>query len=218
MRNREEILNDLVMAVINMDEDTAKSAAEDAISCGIAANVAITEGLVKGMQVVGEKYEKQEYFIPQVLLCSDAMIAGIEVLRRYLPKDNPVQAEKVLLGVVQGDTHDIGKNLVKIMLETSGFEVVDLGRDVPPHVFAERAKRENARLVGLSTLMTTTMKTMAEAVRLLKEQSAPDGIRIMIGGEPTSQAFADRIGAHGYAATASGAANLAKKLTGGIDK
>jgi len=203
------------MAVINMDDDAAKEAAEEAIKNGIAAAEAITEGLVKGMQVVGEKYEQQEYFIPQVLLCSDAMVAGIEVLRQYLPKDDLVEAERVVLGVVQGDTHDIGKNLVKIMFETSGFEVIDLGRDVAPRVFVEKARSVKARFVGLSTLMTTTMKAMAEATRLLKEHDGEDGFMVMIGGEPTSQAFAERIGADGYAATASGAVKLARKLAGG---
>ena len=218
MRNRDDILKNLTMAVIDMDEEAARSVAQEAIRSGISAVDAINEGLVKGMQVVGEKYEKQEYFIPEVLLCSDAMIAGIEILRQHLSKDEVGEAAKVVIGVVQGDTHDIGKNLVKIMLETSGFEVLDLGRDVPPRVFVDKAKAMGAHIIALSTLMTTTMDGMAEVMRLLNEENVREQFKVMVGGEPISQAFADKIGADGYAATASGAVKVAKSLTGGREQ
>ncbi len=216
MRNRDEILQNLTTAVIAMDEEAVRSAAQEAIRSGISAADAINEGLVKGMQVVGEKYEQQEYFIPEVLLCSDAMIAGIEILRRHLSKDDAAEAAKVVIGVVQGDTHDIGKNLVKIMLETSGFEVFDLGRDVAPLVFVDKARAVGANIIALSTLMTTTMDGMAEVMRLLDKENVREQFKVMIGGEPISQAFADKIGADGYAATASGAVKVAKSLTGGL--
>ena len=218
MSNRDEIFENLTMAVINMDEEAARSAAQEAISSGISAADAINEGLVKGMQIVGEKYEQQEYFIPQVLLCSDAMIAGIEILRQHLSKDDGEEAAKVVIGVVQGDTHDIGKNLVKIMLETSGFEVLDLGRDVPPRVFVDKARAMGADVIALSTLMTTTMDGMIEVMRLLEQENVREQFKVMVGGEPISQAFADKIGADGYAATASGAVKVAKSLTGGREQ
>ena len=215
MKNRAEILGKLAAAVIGMDEEGARSAAQEAIDNGINAAVAINEGLVKGMEVVGEKYEQQEYFIPEVVLCSDAMIAGIGILRKHLSKDDTGQAAKVVIGVVQGDTHDIGKNLVKIMLETSGFEVFDLGRDVPPRVFVDKAKAMGAEIIALSTLMTTTMDGMKEVMRLLDQENVRGHFKVMVGGEPISQAFADKIGAGGYAATASGAVKVAKSLIGG---
>ena len=215
MKNRAEILGKLAAAVIGMDEEGARSAAQEAIDNGINAAVAINEGLVKGMEVVGEKYEQQEYFIPEVVLCSDAMIAGIGILRKHLSKDDTGQAAKVVIGVVQGDTHDIGKNLVKIMLETSGFEVFDLGRDVPPRVFVDKAKAMGAEIIALSTLMTTTMDGMKEVMRLLDQENVRGHFKVMVGGEPISQAFADKIGADGYAATASGAVKVAKSLIGG---
>ena len=215
LKNRAEILGKLAAAVIGMDEEGARSAAQEAIDNGINAAVAINEGLVKGMEVVGEKYEQQEYFIPEVVLCSDAMIAGIGILRKHLSKDDTGQAAKVVIGVVQGDTHDIGKNLVKIMLETSGFEVFDLGRDVPPRVFVDKAKAMGAEIIALSTLMTTTMDGMKEVMRLLDQENVRGHFKVMVGGEPISQAFADKIGADGYAATASGAVKVAKSLIGG---
>lgn len=218
MSTRDEILENLMMAVINMDEEAARSAAQEAIRSGISAFEAINEGLVKGMQVVGEKYEQQEYFIPEVLLCSDAMIAGLEILREHLSKVDGEKAAKVVIGVVQGDTHDIGKNLVKIMLETSGFEVLDLGRNVAPRAFVDNARAMGADIIALSTLMTTTMDGMAEVMRLLKQENVREQFKVMVGGEPISQAFADKIGADGYAATASGAVKIAKSLTGGGKK
>lgn len=218
MSNRDDIFKKLAVAVIDMDEVSARSIALEAIQLGISATEAINEGLVKGMQVVGEKYEKEEYFIPQVLLCSDAMIAGIDVLRQYLPQNDASKVEKVVIGVVQGDTHDIGKNLVKIMLETSGFEVLDLGRNVPPRVFVEEAKGCGAGIIALSTLMTTTMDGMVEVMTLLDRENVRERFKVMVGGEPISQAFADRIGADGYGVNASGAVKVAKALTGGSEK
>lgn len=216
MRNRDEILESLSTAVITMDEEAARSAAQEAIGSGISAADAINEGLVEGMEVVGEKYEQQEYFIPEVVLCSDAMIAGIEILRRHLSKDDAGEAAKIVLGVVQGDTHDIGKNLVKIMLETSGFEVLDLGRDVPPRVFVDKARAIGADIIALSTLMSHTMVEIVGVIRLLEQENVREQFKVIVGGEPISQAFADKIGADGYAATASGAVKVAKSLTGGL--
>lgn len=212
MKNKQEILQDLAQAVINMDEDKAKTTAQEAIDAGIEAYEAINDGLVQGMQVVGDKYEQQEYFIPEVLLCADAMTAGMEVLQPHLPVESNQNTEKVVLGVVQGDTHDIGKNLVKIMLETSGFTVIDLGRNVPLPDFVDRALETGARIIGMSTLMTTTMEGMRTVIEDLKRRGLRDEFLVIIGGGPISPAFAKEIGADLYAPDANAAAKKLKEL------
>ncbi|MBC8014967.1 MAG: corrinoid protein [Sporomusaceae bacterium] len=193
-----------------MDEEAAKTMAQIAVDQGMDAYVAITEGLVKGMQIVGDLYEQQEYFIPEVLICSDAMIAGLEILRPYLPVDNNRDAEKVVIGVVQGDTHDIGKNLVKIMLETAGFEVYDLGRNVPLQSFVDKAVEVGATIIAMGTLMTTTMEGMPIVIKELEKRGIRDQITVLIGGGPISQAFADEIGADLYAGDANSAVRKLK--------
>lgn len=199
---KQEILEALTSAVIDMDEEAAIEAAKAAIAADIEAYEAITDGLVKGMQVVGNMYEQQEYFIPEVLLCSDAMIAGLDILRPYLPIDHDRKVEKVVIGVVQGDTHDIGKNLVKIMLEAGGFEIVDLGRNVPLQDFVDKAEEVGASVIAMATLMTTTMEGMRTVVEELEKRGIRDKVTVIIGGGPISQAFADEIGADLYAADA----------------
>lgn len=198
----EEILEALKNAVVDMDEEAAKTAANQAIDTGIEAYDAITNGLVKGMQIVGDMYEQQEYFIPEVLMCSDAMIAGLEILKPYLPVDHSSNVEKVVIGVVQGDTHDIGKNLVKIMLESDGFEVCDLGRNVPLQNFVDKAEEIGASIIAMGTLMTTTMEGMRIVIEELKKRGIREKITVIIGGAPISQAFANEIGADLYAADA----------------
>ena len=211
---KQEILAALATTVVEMDEDGAKITAQAAIEAGIPAFEAIAEGLVKGMQVVGDKYEEQEYFIPEVLLCSDAMIAGLDVLQPHLPKDYNCGAEKVVIGVVQGDTHDIGKNLVKIMLETAGFEVYDLGRNVPLSAFVDKAEAVGATIVAMATLMTTTMDGMRTVVEELEQRGLRDKVTVIIGGGPISQVFADEIKADLYAKDANVAVRKLKALTG----
>ncbi|MDF2569488.1 MAG: metH 2 [Sporomusa sp.] len=204
----QQILDALATAVIEMDEDGAKVAAQAAIDAGMGAFEAITEGLVKGMNVVGDKYEEQEYFIPEVLICSDAMLAGLEILKPYLPKDYNQNAEKVVIGVVQGDTHDIGKNIVKIMLEAGGFEVYDLGRNVPLMSFVDKAQEVGATVVAMATLMTTTMEGMRTVVEELEKRGMRDKVTVIIGGGPISQAFADEIKADLYASDANVAVRI----------
>jgi corrinoid protein of di/trimethylamine methyltransferase len=203
-------------AVVNMDEmETIRLAGEFLNSGGDPAQ-AIELGLVDGMRRAGDLFEREEYFIPELLICSEAMYAGLRVLEPHLPRGAAERKKgKVVLGVVEGDTHDIGKNLVKIMLETAGFDVVDLGRDVAPAVFVERATAVNADIIGLSTLMTTTMSAMSEVIRLLDERKARPRIKVIVGGGPVSQQFANRIGADGYASNASTAVALARRLREG---
>ena len=180
--SKQDILAELANAVVEMDEEGAQAAAKAAVAAGIDAYEAITQGLVKGMNIVGDKYEDQEYFIPEVLLCSDAMIAGLEILRPHLPKDYNQDAEKIVIGVVRGDTHDIGKNLVKIMLEAAGFEVYDLGRNVPLQAFVDKAQEVGATIVAMATLMTTTMEGMRVVVEELEKRGMRDKVTVMIGG------------------------------------
>ncbi|TGE35125.1 cobalamin-binding protein [Desulfosporosinus fructosivorans] len=208
---RQRLLVQLADSVVNMDENLTVELAQEYLKNSFDPYEAITKGLAHGMDRAGELYEEEEYFIPELLMCSDAMYAGLGVLRPHLKQDKIGEKHKVVIGVVEGDTHDIGKNLVKIMLETLGFEVVDLGRDVPPVDFVEKAKEIKADLIALSTLMTTTMEGMKEVMQLLERDKLQDKIKVMIGGGPISKRFADKIGAY-YAEDASKAAKLAQDL------
>lgn len=210
---KETILKALETAVIEMDEDGARQAAHAAIDAKISAYEAITEGLVKGMNIVGDMYEQQEYFIPEVLICSDAMIAGLDIIKPHLPKDYNHDAEKVVIGVIQGDTHDIGKNIVKIMLEAGGFDVYDLGRNVPLQAFVDKAQEVGATVIAMATLMTTTMDGMENVVKELEKRGIRDKVTVIIGGGPISQAFADEIKADIYAADANVAVRKLKSRT-----
>ena len=212
MTSEDKILQQLATAVIEMDENSARTVAQEALEANITAEAAINNGLIKGMQVVGDKYEQQEYFIPEVLLCSDAMMAGLEVLQPHLPKDENKIMEKVVIGVVQGDTHDIGKNLVKIMLETAGFEIYDLGRNVPLQSFVEKALEVGAKIIALSTLMTTTMEGMSTVIEDLENRGIRNDFLVLIGGGPISQAFCKEIGADLYTPDANSAVRELIKL------
>lgn len=209
---KEELFQGLSDAVVAMDEDRAVKLAEQVIAHGVDPYEAIEKGLSDGMERVGRLFEKEEYFVPELLICSDAMYAGLEVLKPHLKADEAVGKHKVVIGVIEGDTHDIGKNLVKIMMEASGFEVFDLGRDVPPARFVEKAKEVDADLIAISTLMTTTMEDMRKVLKLLEEDNVRGRFRVMVGGGPISKGFADRIGADGYAVNAGAAAKMAKQL------
>lgn len=201
-----------------MEEEGTIKLSKQCLENGISAYDSIDKGLAAGMNKAGQLYEEEEYYIPELLMCSDAMYSGLEVLKPYLQKNEIESKKKVVIGVVQGDTHDIGKNLVKIMLETEGFEVIDLGRDIPPIEFVNKAKEVNASIIVLSTLMTTTMEGMAEVINLLKEEGIRDKVKVMIGGGPISQSFADKIGADLYTTNASNASKSAKAILIKIDK
>ncbi len=209
---KEELIKGLSNAVLEMEEDETVKIAKQCVENNINAYEAIDQGLANGMNRAGKLYEEGEYYIPELLMCSDAMYSGLDILKPHLKKDENEGKNKVVIGVVQGDTHDIGKNLVKIMMETEGFEVIDLGRDVPPIDFVEKAKEVGADIIVLSTLMTTTMDGMGEVVNILKEQGLKDKIKVMIGGGPISQSFADKIDADGYTTDASKAAKFARNL------
>ena len=214
MADKQILLSQMAEAVVDMDEDLVEEAATEYVNAGHDALEGITSGLSAGMEEVGHLYEEQEYYIPELLICSEVMYKVMDILRPHLNKvstDDKVKL-KAVVGVVEGDTHDIGKNLFKIMLETQGFEVFDLGRDVPPDQFIDKAKEVGANLIGMSTLMTTTMKNMEVTIEKLKEAGIRDSIVVMVGGGPISHDFAMKIGADGYEAEASRAAETAKQL------
>ncbi|AYD39746.1 cobalamin-binding protein [Clostridium fermenticellae] len=208
----EELINKLSESVVEMEEEKTVVLAKECIEKNISAYEAIDKGLAHGMNKAGELYEEGEYYIPELLMCSDAMYSGLEVLKPHLEKNDLGNKHKIVIGVIQGDTHDIGKNLVKIMMETEGFEVIDLGRDVAPREFVDKAKEVNAEIICMSTLMTTTMDGMGEVINILKDEGIRDNYTVMIGGGPISQNFADKIGADIYTIDASKAARCAKKL------
>ncbi|MDR1910215.1 MAG: corrinoid protein, partial [Spirochaetaceae bacterium] len=190
----EELYQKLSDAVVDMDEDAAARFSRQAVAEKADAYEAIDKGLARGMERAGKLFEEEEYFVPELIICSDAMNAGIEILKPHLEQDNASVRHRGVIGVIEGDTHDIGKNLVKIMLDSSGFEIIDLGRDVPPRTFVDQAVEHGAELILLSSLMTTTMDAMEEVIRILREEGLRDRIKVAVGGGPISQAFADRIG------------------------
>jgi dimethylamine corrinoid protein len=214
-QNKEQLFKYLSDAIVEMEEEKTVTISNTIIEEKIDAYEAIEKGLSDGMNRAGQLYEEEEYFIPELLTCADAMYAGLDILKLHLKVKDSGTKNKVVIGVVEGDTHDIGKNLVKIMLETVGFEVIDLGRDIPPHDFVEKAKEVDATLIVLSTLMTTTMEGMKEVIAILKKEKLRDQIKVMVGGGPISQGFANKIGADGYAVNASEAAKLALELVNG---
>lgn len=212
MSTKEELLKRLSDGVLEMEEDDVEEAAKEYIAAGFPAFDGIMEGLVDGMNRASVLYEEEEYFVTDILLCSDAMYIGLDIMRPHLPEVTTDDKVVGVIGVVEGDTHDIGKNLVKIMMETAGFDMVDLGRDVPLQSFVDTAKEKGAQFVCMSTLMTTTMSGMEEVIGLLEKESYRQNVKVLIGGGPVSQKFADKIGADGYSANAVEAVKLAKRL------
>ena len=180
-----------------------------AIEDGIEPGVILADGLLSGMSVIGEKFKKNEVFVPEVLVAARAMNAGIELLRPYLVASGVEPKGTVVIGTVKGDLHDIGKNIVKMMLEGKGLNVVDLGVDVSAETFVEKAKEHNADIICCSALLTTTMNEMETVVEKAKEAGIRDQVKIMIGGAPVSQEFCDKIGADCYTVDAASASDMA---------
>lgn len=192
---KEELLAKLSEAVIKGKPDLAKESANAVLKNGVNALLAINEGLVKGMSIVGDKYAAHEVYLPQVLMSAHTMYAGLDILLPAIPKDEVVDKKKVILGVVEGDVHDIGKNIVKTMMTAGGFDVLDMGRDVPISTFIEKSEKEKVDVVAMSTLMTPTMDGMKEVIDGLKESGYRSKVKVIIGGPPTSPTFAKEIGA-----------------------
>lgn len=207
-------LKALAEAIINGKRDDAVKLTQEAIDEGLSAEAILNDGLVAGMAVVGEKFKNNEFYVPEVLIAARAMKAAMELLRPLLVESGVEPKGTVVIGTVRGDLHDIGKNLVAMMLEGGGFRVVDLGVDVAPEAFVEAVKENNAQIVGLSALLTTTMPAMKDTIEAFKEAGIRDQVAIMIGGAPVTQDYADEIGADGYAPDAASAVDKAQELVG----
>ncbi len=201
-------------AVIAGDHDRVALLTRDVIRDGVQPKDILDRGLIAGMTVVGDRFRVHEIFLPDVLLAAKAMYAGMDELRPLLIRDGIPSIGKVVIGSVHGDLHDIGKNLVGIMLKGAGFEVVDLGHDVAPERMVEAAAGQGASVIGMSALLTTTMPVMGEVVRLLKERRLSGTIRTIVGGAPVSEGFAREIGADAYGFDAGNAVDVVKDLVG----
>jgi 5-methyltetrahydrofolate--homocysteine methyltransferase len=203
-------LKALADAVIKGDQDTTAKLTKAALDDCISPEDILNKGLIAAMDIVGDRFSKNEIYVPEMLIAARAMKSAMEILEPELVKAGVEPVGKFLIGTVQGDLHDIGKNLVAMMLKGTGFEVIDLGIDVPSERFVEQAKAAQVQLVGISALLTTTMPAMEKTVKALRK--AGISAKIMVGGAPVTQDYADKIGADGYAPDAALAARAAKKL------
>ena len=212
MATKEELFEALKQGVIDYQEEPVKEASQQVLDEGYTALEAIMDGLAAGMEVVGDLYEKQEYFVPEVLMCADALYAGLDILRPHIPEQEGGLNAQVVIGSIQGDVHDIGKNLVKMMFDVAGWEVHDLGRDVPLESFVEEQMRTDAEVVAMSAMMTTTMLGMKKVIKMIKDKNP--NVAIMLGGAPVTQDVATLFGADGYAESAGNAVAEGIKMIG----
>ena len=207
-----DILNRIAESLQKGDDPQVGTLTGEALGQGIPAGDILQNGLIAGMNVVGEQFRLREIFLPDVLLAARAMYAGLELLRPHLAKEGVPLRGKVVIGTIKGDLHDIGKNLVGIMLKGAGFEVIDLGSDVAPEAFVDAAVREGAPLIGMSALLTTTMARMKEVVDLVAQRGLSGEIKTIVGGAPLSPDFAREIGADDYASDGATAVERVKNL------
>ncbi len=207
------ILKEIAAAVEAGKSKQVGGLVEQALAEGIEPSAILNEGMIKAMGVVGEKFKNNEIFVPEMLIAARAMKKGVEVLTPALSKEGVEPIGKLILGTVAGDLHDIGKNLVGMMIEGAGFKVLDLGVDVPPEKFIEVMKENpDCKIVALSALLTSTMPAITSTIKAIEESGLRGTVKIMVGGAPVTQAFADEIGADGYSEDAASAAELALKL------
>jgi corrinoid protein of di/trimethylamine methyltransferase len=210
-----DLFKEMAKAVIDGDEERTVTLAKEALEEGMDPTEAIEKGLAEGMKEVGRRFEKLEVYLPEVIISADAMTAGVEIFRQHLlARGGETPKKTVLLGTIQGDVHDIGKNIVKIMLESNGFKVYDLGRDVPVFDFIEKVKELIPDIIGVSALMTTTMVYMPKLIEALKEEKLREKVKVMVGGAPVLPEWAKKIGADGYGESAMEAVRVAKRLVG----
>jgi len=199
-------------AVIGGDRDTVAELAQGAVDEGVDPEEIINEGLIAGMNVVGVKFKNNEFYVPEVLIAARAMHGGMDIVKPLLADADIASRGKVVIGTVKGDLHDIGKNLVAMMLEGGGYDVVDLEVDVPPEKYVEAAQAENADVIALSALLTTTMPGMKDTIDAIAEAGMKGSVKVIIGGAPVTQNYADEIGADGYAPDAASAVDLVTSL------
>lgn len=206
------LLPELNTSVVEGNADRVEELTRQALDQGIEVKKILEEGLIAAMDVVGERFEKEELFIPEMLLAGNAMSGGLDLLRPLFVESGIKPQGTVVMGTVEGDSHDIGKRLVSMMMEGAGFKVIDMGVGVSPEQFVKAVKEEGANLVGMSALLTTTLPSMQATVEALKEAGLLDEVKTLIGGAPVTQEYADKIGAAGYAPDAATAVKKAKEL------
>lgn len=202
----------LMDALVSCDVDNLLNMVNDALADGVPATIILNDGLIAGMDIVGDKMENGDMFIPEVLMAAQAMSSCVTVLKPLLKEGESIAPTTVILGTVKGDLHDIGKNLVGMMLESGGLEVHDLGVDISPEDFVSEIKEKNAQIVCISALLTTTMPMMKKTVEAIVESGIRDQVKILVGGAPVNQNFADEIGADGFAPDAGSASKLVKTM------
>lgn len=209
----QELFNQMQKAIIDQDVDEAVKLAEKAVAQGIKPLDAIEQGFAKGMEDVGEQFDKLEIFLPDVIMAADAMIAAVEILNKHIPAGEAKEnVGTVVIGTIKGDIHDIGKNIICTMLMATGFEVYDLGKDVAPNTFVDRAREVNADVIAMSALCTSTMFHMPDVMRILEEEGIRDQFKVVVGGAPVLPDWAEKIGADGYGENSSEAVQVCKKL------
>lgn len=212
----DKIIKEIYDAVVNGNASAVKTLVQQALGAGVDLESLLNEGMIAPMKEVGELFESGEYFVPEMLISARAMQAGMTLLRPALLSKDIKPLGKVVIGTVKGDLHDIGKNLVSMMLEGAGFEMIDLGTDVAPEKFLEAIQQHKPDIVGISALLTTTMSNMEKTLRFFEENNVRDQVKVMLGGAPVTQTFAESIGADGYAPDANQAALLARQLVGAV--
>ena len=207
-----ETLENLAKELITGNEAEVQKLTQDALDAGAVARDVLDNGLLAGMDIVGKRFKAGDMFIPEVLLCARTMHAAMDILKPFLSDADAAGAGTVIIGTVEGDLHDIGKNLVAMMLQGAGFKVVDLGVNITPQGFVDAVKEHNPNIIGMSALLTTTMPKMEETITALKEAGIRDQVKIMAGGAPVTQDFIEKIGADAYGANAASASENAKAL------
>jgi corrinoid protein of di/trimethylamine methyltransferase len=212
MASKEEVLEKLKTGVVDYQEEDVKEAAQQGLEGGYDALELIMDGLAAGMEIVGDLYDRHEYFVPEVLMCADALYGGLDILRPHVPEKEGGLNAQVVIGSIQGDVHDIGKNLVKMMFDVAGWEVHDLGRDVPLENFVDEQLKTDSEVVAMSAMMTTTMLGMKKVIQMIKDKNP--NVAIMLGGAPVTQDVANLFGADGYAESAGNAVSEGIKMIG----
>ena len=208
------LLEDIALAVIEGDGEKVEQLVRQALSEGLAAPLIINDGLIAGMNTVGRRFKEGEFFIPEVMMSARAMHGGLAVVRPLLTRSEQLSRGTILICTVKGDVHDIGKNLVSMMLEGAGFRVIDLGTDVAPERLVQAVREHSPQIVAMSTLLTTTLHRIPEAVKAIEAAGLRGKVKVMVGGAPVTPAFADKAGADGYAPDAALAVDKAKELLG----
>lgn len=210
-----ETLEALYNAILDGNASETKAGVQAALEAGVEPGAILADGMIVAMKEVGKRFEDGEFFVPEMLIAARAMQAGMELLKPYLVVADVKSAGKVAIGTVKGDLHDIGKNLVALMLEGAGFEIADLGVDVSPEKFVDSAMNGSVDIVALSALLTTTMANMKSTIDALETAGVRDKVKVMVGGAPVTQTYADQIGADGYSPDASRAVSVAQRLLAG---